>query len=391
MAIGIVSAVIAGVMLGLYALPGKYVKGFQEENKWSLFFLLTMFVVPLLTTFALMKGVGEIYSGLETSVLIGMIVSSLFWGVGVMMWGKAIDYIGLSLGFSLFIGTVLLVGTCIPLFVSGMPAAQIANFIFIGLGLILLGVFLNGSAGIVREKDEAKLETETKDDQDKVGEEAKPRKSASTGIAIAIIGGLLATGFAYANTVGAPPLSKLSEAQGNAPWMTALAVMLPIFLSGGVIMTGYFGWQLTQKKAWGSFKTPSFGTNVLLIFVMAFFHYAASAIFAYAASMLGEGGDAIGYAIFNTACVVTAIISGLVVGEWKKASGMAKMLLYGSLLCMVAGVLVLAYSKTIKVDAPKVDAAAADVASAAKTLPAISLEGVRADIDFSQIIVRTGA
>lgn len=367
MAIGIVSAVIAGIMLGLYALPGKYVKGFQEENKWSLFFLLTMFVVPLLTTFALMKGVGEIYSGLETSVLVGMIVSSLFWGVGVMMWGKAIDYIGLSLGFSLFIGTVLLVGTCIPLFVSGMPSAQIATLIFIGLGLILLGVFLNGSAGLVREKDEAKLESETKVD-DKAGE---TKKSAATGIAIAIIGGLLATGFAYANTVGAPPLGKLSEAQGNAPWMTALAVMLPIFLSGGVIMTGYFGWQLTQKKAWGSFKTPAFGTNVLLIFVMAFFHYAASAIFAYAASMLGEGGDAIGYAIFNTACVVTAIVSGLVVGEWKKASGMAKTLLYGSLLCMVGGVLVLAYSKTIKVEAPP-----ADVVVAGETLRCCTLEGV---------------
>jgi len=380
MVIGIVSAVIAGVMLGLYALPGKYVKGFEEENKWSLFFLLTMFVVPLITTFALMKGVGEIYAGLDSDVLIGMIVSSLFWGVGVMMWGKAIDYIGLSLGFSLFIGTVLLVGTCIPLFVSGMPPAQIATLIFIGLGLILLGVFLNGSAGIVREKDEVKLESDNQD-----GAAAKPRKSAATGIAIAIIGGLLATGFAYANTVGAPPLAELSQAQGNAPWMTALAVMLPIFLSGGVIMTGYFGWQLTQKKAWGSFKTPSFGTNVLLIFVMAFFHYAASAIFAYAASMLGEGGDAIGYAIFNTACVVTAIISGLVIGEWNNASGKAKMLLYGSLLCMVGGVLVLAYSKTIKVDAPAVTAAAIE------TSDSDVIVGVKAEVDSDHNLAYKGA
>ena len=30
MEIGIISALIAGLMLGLYALPGKYVKGFQE-------------------------------------------------------------------------------------------------------------------------------------------------------------------------------------------------------------------------------------------------------------------------------------------------------------------------------------------------------------------------
>ena len=344
--IGIFAALLAGVMLGLYALPGKYVKDFQEENKWSLFFLLTMFVVPLLVTLGMMKGVTAIYTALDTHVLIGMIIASLFWGVGVMMWGKAIDYIGLSLGFSLFIGTVLLVGTCIPLYVQGLPPAAAAIYIFAGLALILLGVSLNGLAGIVREKDVSLLD-ENSDAAD--DSPAKERKSATTGIMIAVVGGLLATGFSYSNTVGRPPLQELTVAQGNPQWMTALAVMLPIFLSGGVIMTGYFGIQLTQKKAWGSFKTPSFVTNFLLIFVMAFFHYAASAVFAYAASKLGEGGegDAIGYAIFNTACVVTAILSGLVTGEWAKASGKAKGLLFGGLICMVAGVLTLAYSKTI--------------------------------------------
>ena len=35
MLIGILSALLAGAMLGLYALPGKYIKDFQEENKLS--------------------------------------------------------------------------------------------------------------------------------------------------------------------------------------------------------------------------------------------------------------------------------------------------------------------------------------------------------------------
>ena len=79
MGIGIVSAVIAGLMLGLYALPGKYVKGFQEENKWSLFFLLTMFVVPLLATLGMMKGVTEIFTSLDRDILLTMVVSSFLW------------------------------------------------------------------------------------------------------------------------------------------------------------------------------------------------------------------------------------------------------------------------------------------------------------------------
>ena len=89
---------------------------------------------------------------------------------------------------------------------------------------------------------------------------------------------------------------------GNPGWMVALGLMLPIFLSGGVIMAGYFGWQLTSKKAWGSFKTPSFGRNFVLIFIMAFFHYAASAAYAYGQSRF-ELGPVVVYAIFNTTCV----------------------------------------------------------------------------------------
>ena len=34
MVTGIVWAVLAGLMLGLYALPGKFTKDFKEENTW---------------------------------------------------------------------------------------------------------------------------------------------------------------------------------------------------------------------------------------------------------------------------------------------------------------------------------------------------------------------
>ncbi len=184
------------------------------------------------------------------------------------------------------------------------------------------------------------------------GDDEPGKKSMAAGIAIAIIGGLLATGFSFANAVGRPPLHDASLAQGNPIWVTALAVMFPIFLSGGVIMAGYFAWQLTQQKAWGSFKTPSFGRNFVLIFIMAFFHYAASAVFAYAAFKLGTVGNTVGYAIFNTACVVTAIMSGIVTGEWNLASSKAKKLLYTGLACMVIGILIISVGNQFASESP---------------------------------------
>ncbi len=331
---GIGFAVLAGLMLGLYALPQKYTTDFKEENIWGLFFMLTMFVVPVVITLGIMKGAGEVFAAIESTTLQIMVASSILWGIGVMMWGKAIHHIGVSLGFSLFIGTVILVGSVIPLFVDGLPETNKLVAIFIGLAFVLAGVIANGKAGILREASSAESDSDSKG-------------SMSKGITIAVVGGLLATGFSLANAVGRPPLHEASIAQGNPEWVTALAVMFPIFLSGGVIMAGYFGWQLTSKKAWGAFKTPAFAKNFGLILVMAFFHYAASAVFAYAAFKLGASGNTVGYAIFNTACVATAIVSGIVTGEWKEASSAARKSLYIGLGSMVVGILVIAVSNTL--------------------------------------------
>lgn len=332
---GVLWAIFAGLMLGLYALPEKFTKGFKYENTWSLFFLLTMFVVPIIASLTLINGFGEIFGNMPTDIWIKMGLASFLWGIGVMLWSKAINHIGLSLGFSIFIGTVILVGSLLPFIVDGLPPTNVLTFVMIGILVVLLGIVLNGKAGLTREKDEAKVAESKNVKSDK--------SSMTTGILIAVIGGLLATGFSYANAVGRPYLHEASVAQGNADWITAVAIMFPIFISGGIVMTAYFLWQLNKKKAWGDFKTPSFGKNLFLILIMAVFHYAASALFAFAAYKLGASGNTVGYAIFNTASVATAIVSGIITLEWVKASANAKKMLYGGLACMIIGIVVIAY------------------------------------------------
>ncbi|MEM1359188.1 MAG: L-rhamnose/proton symporter RhaT [Bacteroidota bacterium] len=329
---GVLWAIFAGLTLGLYALPEKFTKDFKYENTWSLFFLLTMFVVPIIASLTLIDGFSEVFTSLPTDILIKMALASFLWGTGVMMWSKAINHIGLSLGFSLFIGTVILVGSLLPFLVDGLPPTNALLVILIGLFIVLAGIIANGRAGLMRE-------TESADDTEK--------SSTGLGILIAVGGGLLATGFSYANAVGRPVLHEASQQAGNADWITAVVVMFPIFISGGVVMTAYFIWQLSAKGAWGNFSTPHFSKNFGLISVMAVFHYAASALFAYAAFRLGEAGNTVGYAIFNTASVATAIVSGLITGEWVNASAKARRLLYFGLGCMVVGIILIAIGNSL--------------------------------------------
>lgn len=337
MIIGITLAIAAGLMLGLYALPEKFTKDFAYENTWSLFFLLTMFVVPVIASMTLIDGFATVFGSMPLDIWMKMALTSFLWGIGVMMWSKAINHIGLSLGFSLFIGTVILVGSLLPFLVDGLPQRQVLLFILLGILIVLIGVLLNGKAGLLREKDE-------------VGEAKSVegnKESMATGIAIAVIGGLLATGFSYANAAGAPYLQEALKQYDNADWVTGVAVMFPIFISGGIVMTAYFLWQLGSKKAWNGFRTPAFTNNFFLILIMAVFHYAASALFGYAASKLGTSGNTVGYAIFNTSAVATAIVSGLVTQEWAKASPKARRTLYAGLACMILGILIIAYSKSL--------------------------------------------
>ncbi len=336
---GIIWAILAGLMLGLYALPEKFTKGFEFENTWSMFFVINTFIVPNIAAFLLIDGFTDVLAAIPNGVLVGMVVSSILWGIGAMMWGKAINYIGLSLGFSIFIGTIILIGSLIPFFVGGIPATNIFLTILGGLVVVLIGVMANGRAGILRQKDEEATSDTS---------ESKKGGSMITGILIAIIGGLLATGFSYANSVGAEIIDKASQAQGNESWKSAIAVIYVIYMAGGIAIAIYFIQQLTAKKLWGKFKTPHLGKNIVLTSIMGIFNFAASVSFAYAAFKLGkELGGSVGYAIFNTACVVTAIVSGLVTKEWIKASSKAKNFLYLGLTCMVIGIIIIAYSNTL--------------------------------------------
>ena len=60
----------------------------------------------------------QIFTLIESQILIKMGVASLLWGIGIILWGKAINHIGLSLGFSIFIGTLILIGSLIPWFID---------------------------------------------------------------------------------------------------------------------------------------------------------------------------------------------------------------------------------------------------------------------------------
>lgn len=331
--IGILFAVFAGVMLGFWAMPGKFVKNYEFENAWGLCYLFMLWVIPLILGFTLIDNFAQVLNDVGIPILLKMLIPSFLWGVGMLMWGKAIDHIGLSLGFSIFIGTIVFIGSLLPFFIYGLPATNVLITILIGIVVILLGIIMNGRAGILREVSEK--------------EEKAGGASMMTGIIIAVVGGLLCTGFNVANEFGKEAIAEAVTKNGNDSWLTSVASMFIVYVSGGLFVIPYFIVQITRKKMWGAFKVAEVGKNVSLTGLMAALNFTASILFAYSAFVLGKAGGTIGYAIFNTMSVVVAVVGGIITKEWVSAQPKAKTALYVGLAAMIIGVVIIAVGNSL--------------------------------------------
>lgn len=326
---GILFAILAGVMLGFYALPEKFTKDYKFENTWGLYFFIMLFILPILTSLFLINNFGAVLNSVPTDVLLKMAAASFLWGWGVQLWSKAINYIGVSLGFTIFIGSVILVGSVLPFIVDGVPNNEALTFILIGLAIVLVGVAINGRAGMLRNKSEME------------SGKGSVNKMA-IGIFIAVFGGLLATGFSFANAVGVGPISTAMLEQGNPASMTSLAIMNIIYVSGGIFVLPFFSIQLTKKNLWSNFSSPFVLRNISMATIMAVLCFFAGVVFAYAATQLGGAGNTVGYAIYNTVSVLVAVVGGLMTKEWGSSSSKAKKLLYLALAAMIIGVVFIA-------------------------------------------------
>lgn len=331
--IGILFAVFAGTMLGFWAMPGKFVKNYAFENAWGLCYLFMLWVIPVILGFSLIDNFGQVLGDVGVPILLKMLIPSFLWGVGMLMWGKAIDHIGLSLGFSIFIGTIVFIGSLLPFFIYGLPATNVLITILIGILVILLGIIMNGRAGILREGSSKEV---------KAG-----GASMMTGIIIAVIGGLLCTGFNIANEFGKEAIAEAVTNNGNESWLTSVASMFIVYVSGGLFVIPYFVIQISRKNLWGAFKVAEAGKNISLSASMAALNFVASILFAYSAFVLGKAGGTIGYAIFNTMSVVVAVIGGILTKEWISAQPKAKTSLYIGLAAMIIGVVIIAIGNSL--------------------------------------------
>ena len=342
MLIGMGWILLASFFLGTFALPAKYVKNYAWENTWGAFFFFAMLVVPVGFAAVALNGLWATYAQVSGGVIFGVMALGFLWGCGFCLWGHGLAMLGLSLGYALTMGTMALCGSMLPFFLGHADRAATPGGLVIIAGILvcIVGVAINGIAGIKREK---AFQASAPAGQQK--------KNTLLGVIVCILAGLLSSGCNIAFHVGSQigGIDRISvETFKNPVWMGGLSVWTLIFLGGLISSLGFSSIQLFRNKTWPGFANAGSTKNLALTLVMAIGHFACLFFYGLGGWMLGELGTSVGFAIFQSGSVLIGNGLGFMTGEWKGASGESKKWLACGLTVLILGIVIVSIGNTMK-------------------------------------------
>jgi L-rhamnose-proton symport protein RhaT len=327
--LGIVTAVFAGSINGLFALPMKLARKWSWENIWLPFSILALVILPPLLMLPGIPHLGRAYASLNWPTLL----IALLWGIapysGSLMFGRSIVYIGNALSFALLVGGMSIVGVLAPLLIYSPADLHTFGGKWIVFGVILL---LGGLALCARAGSQKAENSENN---------VSSRREALLGMTLAFAGGalsgLLALGL---NTEWAHRISNAAWQIGAAQKaLAANAVLILVYIGGAIPNCLYASYLLSSRGTWRDYKHSCLAYSPIVL-LMAIVYAASGVLWGVSTSptMLGRLGPSVGWALFIGAIAVSSNIGGFLTGEWKNAGAAAKRLMIGGLIVMVAAI-----------------------------------------------------
>jgi len=324
---GMCLLIVAGVMNASFALPMKFVRSWAWENTWLLWSIFALLVLPSTLALTTIPSFGTLLQA-NGSVVLLVALAGAAWGVAQVLFGLALDKIGIALTFSIVLGLSAAMGSLIPLvhLHADRLFTHAGLMSLTGIALVLAGVAASAVAGRIRDR----------------GKQTGSTKSGAMGIGLlmAITSGVCASmmnvGFAY----GAPLATAASANGANSLWTTD-AVWVPLMAGGAVPNLLYCIYLLVKRKTAANYTAPSLARNLPLTFVMGVLWFGSSILYGIATVFLGDLGPVVGWPLFMSLIVIVATLLGMWTGEWRGAAKNAFRVQGLAVLILIAAVVML--------------------------------------------------
>jgi L-rhamnose-H+ transport protein len=263
--IGVVLAIIAGIINGSFAAPIKYAKVWKWENIWAVWAIFGMVIFPWVILFITVPHPLEVYQqgGVQNTLM--LVAFGVGFGLAQILFGLGIAAVGMALNFAIAIGISTAFGSLLPLLIQHRDRifTPQGHMIFLGVLLVVIGIVGCAIAG--------KMKDSHLGAADRPRESAALKMSFKAGLVIVVLSGigspLINFGLAFGDKLkevaglqGVPPGS-----QANVIWAPLnSAAFIPyiiycIYLWKKNNTSGLFSAPGTSRRAWGIWGPSSAG------------------------------------------------------------------------------------------------------------------------------------
>lgn len=330
---GFMVLLLACFFQGSFGLGMKKYQPFSWEAFWVVFSVAGILIIPILWTWIEVPDFMSYIRETPARVLGLASLCGLIWGVSSVLFGKAVDTIGVSLTYGVNMGISASLGSLIPLILFGnVPPALSFGLLLGGMVIMLGGVVMITKAGLEKEK-------RMSQQQAAQGGQAAPAKPLSKGLMMASVAGLgsaaMNIGFAYANrTLDIAAGHGVSELSASLiPWV--------ITLSGGFVANfAYAAYRLVKNRSYRDYVKPGSSKAYAKALLTSLIWFLALGFYAKATVMLGPIGSSVGWLAFNGLALIISNAWGLKDGEWRGFPEPKKQLMLGNGILIVSWIVV---------------------------------------------------
>ena len=315
--------IFASFFQGTFGLGMKYMNPMSWESWWVIHVLVAMILFPMIWAYVVIPDLFEIISSSPKDAIYSAMLYGFLWGIGGIMFGVSVPYIGLSLTMGIVMGLAGSAGSLIPLFqIENATSQPSFPYIIGGLIISLIGVAITAKAGI---------------DRDKLINSSSKSKNILKGLLIAVACGLLSSllNVGFAN---AAPIAEKAQEFGVITRNSSLAAWVVVLCGAFIMNFSYALILLFKNNTWSTFALKNSLNAYKWSFIAGFCWFAALGVYGQGAALLGEIGPVIGWPILLGLSLIISNYWAYKAGEWNNAKKPFNKLLIGLFVLIISAV-----------------------------------------------------
>lgn len=333
--LGIIIIAVGAFASGSFSIPLGKTKDWAWEISWLIYCFSAYVVMPIAACAIFCPDFISVLMNFDKNTIIWIFLLGAIYGICNLTFGLTLRYLGLSLGFMISLGLMMVLGTIIPPAIDGRLSVLLqqsgGTTLIIGLLIAVVGIIFSAYAGYQKDKNSTQSSNT----------ELDFKKGIALALFVGISGSSQALGIEQGNG-----LADSFIQSGTNPLFATLPVFLIMF-AGSFCMTAV--WCLFLAKRNGSLeqffknKSKALSANYLYSGLAGLLWFGNLIFFGMGKSFMGEFSFT-AWGILMSLTIVCATIWGICRGEWMRANVPTKVWMYTGLLVLIVASFVIGLS-----------------------------------------------